>query len=106
VLTLSDPAPKGSALVASENFYPGWRATVDGKPVTAERADLTLIGVPLPQGAKKVELEFSSDAYERGKAITLAAIALSILSALAGLFVPAPARGSPATGSRTAERAA
>jgi Bacterial membrane protein YfhO len=90
VLTLSDPAPKGSALVVSENFYPGWRATIDGKPATAERADLTLIGLPLPEGAKKVELNFSSDTYKEGKAITLAALAIAILAALGGLFMPKP----------------
>ncbi len=88
-LTLSAPAPKGSALVVSENYYPGWHATVDGTPATAERADLTLIGVALPEGARKVELTFSSDTYKEGKAITLAAIALAIMAALAGLFVPA-----------------
>jgi hypothetical protein len=88
VITLSAPAPKGSALVASENFYPGWHATVDGKPAEAERADLSLIGVPLPEGAKKVELDFSSDAYARGRTITLAALAISILALLGGLFVP------------------
>jgi hypothetical protein len=88
VVTLSDPAPKGSALVVSENFYPGWRATIDGKPATAERADLSLIGLALPEGAKKVELNFSSDTYKEGKTITLAALAISILAALAGLFVP------------------
>jgi hypothetical protein len=87
-LTLSDPAPKGSALVVSENYYPGWHATVDGTPATAERADLTLIGIALPEGARKVELRFSSDTYKEGKAITLAAIALALLAALAGLFVP------------------
>ncbi len=109
-LTLSAPAPKGSALVASENFYPGWRATVDGKPVTAERADLTLIGIPLPEGAKKVLLEFSSAAYKEGKAITLVALAISIIAALAGLFVPGVPGGTPpagaAAGRRTPERAA
>ena len=87
-LTLSDPAPKGSALVVSENYYPGWHATVDGKPATAERADLTLIGIALPEGAKKVELNFSSDTYKEGKSITLAAIVIAILAVLAGLFVP------------------
>jgi hypothetical protein len=90
VVALSDPAPKGSALVVSENYYPGWRATVDGKPATVERADLSLMGVPLPEGAKKIELTFSSDSYERGKAITLAAIAIAILATLAGVLVPAP----------------
>jgi hypothetical protein len=89
-LTLSSPAPKGSALVVSENFYPGWSATVDGKPATAERADLTLIGIELPEGAKKVELNFSSATYAEGKSITLVAIALAVAAALAGLFMPKP----------------
>ena len=83
-LTLSDAAPADSALVVSENFYPGWRAKIDGKPATVERADLTLMGIPLPAGARKVELDFSSDTYKEGKAITLAALALAILAALAG----------------------
>jgi len=103
VLTLSDPAPKGSALVVSENFYPGWRATVDGKPATAERADLSLIGIPLPEGAKKVELNFSSDSYKEGKTITLAALAISILAVLAGLFIPSFSGGTPAGAAQAAE---
>jgi hypothetical protein len=89
-LTLSDPAPQGSALVVSENFYPGWHATVDGKPATAERADLTLIGVPLPEGAKKVELNFSSDTYKEGKSITIAAILIALAAALGGTFMRRP----------------
>ena len=46
-LTPSEPAPKGSALVASENYYPGWRATIDGGPVVAERHDCVQTGVAL-----------------------------------------------------------
>ena len=89
-MTLGAPAPKGSALVVSENYYPGWRATIDGKPATVERADLSLMGIPLPEGAKKVELEFSSDTYKEGKAITLAALLVAIAAVLAGAFVPVP----------------
>jgi hypothetical protein len=94
-LTLSAPAPKGAALVVSENFYPGWRATVDGKPVNAERADYVLIGVPLPEGAKKVELTFASDTYARGKAITLVALAISVIAVVAGLFGSWTSGGTP-----------
>jgi hypothetical protein len=93
-LTLSAPAPKGSALVVSENYYPGWHATVDGKPATVDRADLVLMGVPLPEGAKQVELTFSSDTYARGKAITLAAIAIALLAMAAGAVLD---RRQPAT---------
>jgi len=92
-LTLGSPAPAGSALVVSENFYPGWTATVDGTPVTASRAMYSLIGVPLPTGARRVELRFASASYERGKLITLVAIGVSLLL-LAGGIVTGRTQGA------------
>jgi hypothetical protein len=85
-IDLSAPAPQGASLVVSENFYPGWTATVDGKPARMGRADYTLIGVELPQGARKVELNFTSESYERGKVITWIAIALGLLMLGAGFW--------------------
>ena len=84
-LALSGPAPAGSALMVSENFYPGWRALVDGQAVTPERADLSLIGVPLPSGATKVELEFRSDAVATGKHLTLVGLLLGLGWLAAGI---------------------
>ena len=84
VMTLSAPAPSGAALVVSENYYPGWVATVDGTPVTPERANLTLIGVPLPAGAKSVELTFTSAAYSTGRTITWLAVAIAMLATIVG----------------------
>lgn len=84
-LELSAPAPQGAALVVSENYYPGWKATVDGKPATTDRADYTLIGVQLPAGARKVSLTFDSPEYHTGKAITIAAILISLLLLAGGL---------------------
>jgi Bacterial membrane protein YfhO len=86
-LTLGMPAPAGSALVVSENFYPGWIATVDGKPATAARAMYSLIGVPLPAGARKVELRFTSPIYEKGKTITLFALGIATLLLGAGVVL-------------------
>ncbi|HEU4643902.1 MAG TPA: hypothetical protein VFS44_15740 [Gemmatimonadaceae bacterium] len=77
-LELSQPAARGSALVMSENYYPGWRATVDGKPATVGRTDLVLIGVPLPEGARRVSLDFSSAPYERGKLVSILALLASL----------------------------
>ena len=77
-LMLSKPAPTASALVVSENYYPGWTATVDGKPATAARANLTLIGVPLPAGATQVELTFKSESFGTGSAMTLAGCLLGL----------------------------
>lgn len=85
-LRLSAPAPAGAALVVSENYYPGWSATVDGQPAEVSRADYTLIGVPLPEGAREVTLSFDSAPYETGKGITLVAVLLSALLVGWGLW--------------------
>ena len=87
VVELDTPAPAGSALMVSENYYPGWKATIDGKPAAVHRADLSLMGVPLPAGARKIELTFTSASFERGKRITLAAIGFSLLAIGAGAAV-------------------
>jgi hypothetical protein len=85
-LELAAPAPAGSALVVSENYYPGWSAVVDGKPAKAERANLSLMAVALPVGARKVEFTFDSEPYHQGKTITLVALVLALLVGGAGLF--------------------
>jgi hypothetical protein len=85
-IELSAAAPQGSSLVVSENYYPGWKATVDGKPARIGRADYTLIGVELPQGAQSVELNFTSNSYAQGKVITWIAIALGLLMLGAGIW--------------------
>lgn len=83
-LTLQGPAPAGSALVVSENFYPGWKATVDGQPATVSRANFTLIGVELPTGAKSVQLRFDSEPYHTGKLLTLLALGVAVFWWLVG----------------------
>lgn len=85
VVALSAPAPAGSALVVSENYFPGWRATVDGRETPVYRADYNLIGVPLPPGARRVELAFRDQAVATGKAITLVALALALALLALGL---------------------
>jgi hypothetical protein len=85
-IDLSAPAPRGAALIVSENYYPGWRATVDGKPGRIGRADLSLIGVELPEGARRVELEFTSPTYQKGKTITWIAILIGTIALAAGFW--------------------
>ena len=86
-LELSEPAPAGSALLVAENYFPGWSALVDGKPAVTARANYALIGVQLPQGGRKVELSFNDPAYDRGKVITLLALALAVVMIGGGIFV-------------------
>jgi hypothetical protein len=78
-IDLSAPAPAGASLVVSENYYPGWVASVDGKPAGIGRVDYSMIGVELPAGARSVALEFTSPAYQRGKIVTWIAILVGLL---------------------------
>lgn len=77
-LALDQPSVAGQALVVSENYFTGWRATVDGKPTPVARVNFNLMGVALPNGGRTVELRFEDHAYEVGKAVTLAALLLSL----------------------------
>lgn len=81
--TLATPAPQDAFLSVSENWYPDWHATVDGKPTEVVRAQFSLMAVPVPAGAREVELTFSSAAYQRGKTVTFSIVALVILLLLA-----------------------
>ena len=84
-----DPAPPApSYLLVSENWYPDWHAQVDATPTATLRGDYSLIVVPIPQGAKTVELWFDSPARRQGWWITMLSLAV-----LVGLAIgPAAAR--------------
>ena len=84
---LDKPAPAGSALMVSENYYPGWEATADGKPAAIGRADFTLIGVELPAGARNVDLTYGSATYERGRLIAVVALLLAVVGVVAGIVL-------------------
>jgi hypothetical protein len=84
VLDLDRGAPNGSTLVVSENWFPGWTATADGKPAALGRVDHTLIGVALPAGARRVELTFRDPAYHRAIPITLIALIVTALVIVGG----------------------
>ena len=78
-----DPPPTARAyLVVSENWYPDWHATVDGRAARALRGNQSLITVPPAAGARRVELTFRSAAFERGRLVTLAA-ALGLVALVA-----------------------
>ncbi len=81
---LEGQAVAPSWLVVSENWYPDWRATVDGQQATVYRGQFSLITIPLPAGAKEVSLEFRSAAYEKGRLITF----ISLIAALGLWLVP------------------
>jgi len=80
---LAPAPPDSSYLVIAENWYPDWRAWVDGRATPVLRGDYALLTVPLPPGATRVELAFQSPRYERGKDITLVSLVLLLATAAA-----------------------
>jgi hypothetical protein len=86
-IDLEGTVPDGSALIVSENWYPGWWALVDGRPATVARADYTLMGIPLPAGARRVELSFADPVYARGRIVTIVALAITFALIAGGLMV-------------------
>lgn len=86
-IELDSPAPAGSALMISENWYPGWTATVDGKPATIGKAAVSLMAVALPAGARSIQLVFTNPAYHTGKTVTFMAVAAALLMLGAGALL-------------------
>ena len=58
-------------LFLSENYYPAWKAYVDGKETKIYRADYLFRAVYLEQGRHQVKFVFESAPYKTGKTSTL-----------------------------------
>jgi hypothetical protein len=56
----------GGFLVLSENYYPGWRASIDDMPVPVYRVNMTLQGVVVPAGLHRVRFELRSTTLRAG----------------------------------------
>jgi uncharacterized membrane protein YfhO len=78
-ITLRSVSSATSVLVISENFYPGWSATVDGRRTEVLRVNYNLRGVELPPGEHRVELVYRPKSVLLGLALSLAALMLLLI---------------------------
>ena len=69
----------------SENWYPGWKSFVDGKPTTLLRADHTLMATMVAAGHHTVEFRYYPASLNRSLVISAAALVLLIALGLSGL---------------------
>lgn len=74
--------PKNGALLFSQMYYPGMRATVNGQRVPVFRADLFLSAVPVPKGEAHVTLEYAPTGILASGILTAGFAVLLALSAL------------------------
>jgi hypothetical protein len=90
---------QGGRFILVEQFYPGWHARVDGRPVAIERWDGAFDSVVLPPGRHRVSFVFRPRSLYIGGAITLLAVAglaLVIVSDLRRRRAAATAAGETA----------
>jgi hypothetical protein len=73
-VTIAVHADRSSEVVLSDVYYPGWHATVDGRPVRIDRVDYLLRGVPVGPGTHRVELSYDPASFRIGWLVSLAAL--------------------------------
>ncbi len=86
-------------LVISEAYFPGWSATVDGRPAPVFPTDLALKGVPVPAGRHRVEVAYRPLSFRAGLYLAgLGLAGLVLLTAVVGLWRLSRAEGGAAVG--------
>lgn len=63
--------PKNGILVLSEQFFPGWKAKIDGKQTKILKAFGLMMAVIVPQGHHQIEFVFSQDSFLLGLKIMI-----------------------------------
>jgi membrane protein YfhO len=79
-IEVSTQSSRGSLLVLSETYYPGWKAWLDDRPAPIYSTDIALRGVVVPPGVHRVRMEFRPVIFPIALGISIAtAILLAIL---------------------------
>ena len=88
-------ASRPSLVVLTDSFYPGWKATVDGKPASIERVDYVLRGVSIGPGHHTIVMRYQPASWRIGWIVSLVAL-LGLLGALASVWIGTRRRHSKA----------
>ena len=68
--------PTKQLLVVSESYHPGWRAEVDGRPLSVLPANGDFLGCVVPPGAHEVVLEFRARSLSAGLIVSCLGLAM------------------------------
>ena len=82
-MSLRVNAEQAALLVLADNWFPAWKARVDGAEAPVLRANHTLRAVPVPAGSHQVELFYESRQLETSLRLTL--LSLILVSVLPGV---------------------
>lgn len=64
-------------VIVGDNAFPGWQASVDGRPAVIYAANTALRGVIVDKGVHKVDLEYRPASVRLGLVLTLAGVTLA-----------------------------
>jgi hypothetical protein len=84
-LVLRVHAPRRGFLFLSDQYFPGWQATVDGAPIPIVRANYVFRLVAVPSGDSVVDFRYAPASVRAGALVT----GLTVLGVV-GLLVAAP----------------
>lgn len=96
-LTYEVESAKGGVLVFSENYYPEWTATVDGKEVPVGRVNYILRAIQVKPGKHQVVLSFFPKSVDRTETVAYIAFALLGICILLGIGLEIRQRKTGAT---------
>ena len=85
-LTYEVSSDKGGVLVFSEVYYPGWTATIDGKPAELGRVNYILRALRVPAGKHQVKLAFFPKSVDTTETIAYVAYVVLLLIIVGGLY--------------------
>ena len=86
-LTYDVESGKGGLVVFSENYYPGWTATIDGKDAELGRVDYILRALSVPAGKHKVELMFYPKSIDVTETVAYVAFAVLLVLILLVAYI-------------------
>ncbi|HTU91094.1 MAG TPA: YfhO family protein [Gemmataceae bacterium] len=80
-IAVQTAAPGRRLLIVADSFDPGWRASIDDKPVTVERINGDFLGCIVERGEHEVRFVFRPDCIRYGRLLSLGGLALTFLIA-------------------------
>ncbi|MFK2580241.1 YfhO family protein [Bacteroides fragilis] len=86
-LVYETSSPQDGIVVFSEIYYPGWTATIDGKPADIARADYILRAMNVPAGKHTIEMRFDPQSLHITEGIAYGAIALLLVGVIILIWI-------------------
>ncbi|MEX2028043.1 MAG: YfhO family protein [Candidatus Curtissbacteria bacterium] len=76
-IDIKTTADKTAPLILTNIYYPGWRATVDGKEVEIKKADYIFQSILVPAGEHSINFSYRPQSFYNGLYLTLAGLTAS-----------------------------